>query len=539
MRVAAVWGTTVVGLRMLERGESFALGDEPEAVLPIPDGLQISPAPVRAAANGWELDPRGAVNGTIALRGRTEDAAALARVGAPVPIMPGDYGLLQYGQFAIFFQYTPQADRLKTGYFGPELLAVLAIFSSTVFHIGVLGLIRTLMTPPPIPKPIELTNPDELASRFGLKRAMIEEPPPPTPGEDKGGGQGVKDPGMRDKPDKGAKMPNPEGKLGVKGPHDRAEVPGEIRKGTHIGGLTEVLDGETGKVLWQKETKRCMAASPAIADGVLYVALMDPSPCKEPDTSAPGYVLALDAATGKEKWRFEAGVVESSPLVVDGTIYVGSWDRNVWAIDAATGKPRWSYPTGDRVKGSVSFRNGVVYVGSYDGKLYALDARTGKLRWRASGRSGILSGSRFYSTPALAYGRVFVGDLNGSVYAYGAQTGDLIWARSTGKYVYSSPAVWNKTVYVGSYDGKLYAFDAATGDTRWEFDARGPISGSPVVMAGLVYVSTFAERTYAVDAATGKKVWEFKDGQYSPIVTDGERVYLAGHVRLFALEPGS
>ncbi|MEZ5102626.1 MAG: PQQ-binding-like beta-propeller repeat protein [Thermoleophilia bacterium] len=307
--------------------------------------------------------------------------------------------------------------------------------------------------------------------------------------------------------------------------------------GTNLGRVVS-LDGETGKVLWQKETKRCMAASPAIADGVLYVALMDPSPCKDPDLSAPGYVLALDAATGKEKWRFEAGVVESSPLVVDGTVYVGSWDRNVWAIDAATGKPRWSYPTGDRVKGSVSFRNGVVYVGSYDGRLYALDARTGKLRWRASGRSGILSGSRFYSTPALAYGRVFVGDLNGSVYAYGAQTGDLIWSRSTDRYVYSSPAVWNRTVFVGSYDGTLYAFDAATGDTRWEFDAGGPISGSPVVMAGLVYVSTFDERTYAVNAETGKRVWEFKDGQYSPIVTDGERVYLAGHVRLFALEPG-
>jgi hypothetical protein len=233
-------------MRNLTRGQSFRLGDDALAELPIPDGLEMSPIPVRAAQGGWELDARGALGGTLTLRGRPEDPAALARTGAPVPVMPGDYGLLQYGQLAIFFQYVTAASSLPS-LGGTEPLSWLAVFSSSVFHIGVLGLIRTLMTPPPIPKPIELTNPDELASRFGLKRAMIEEPPPPTPGADDKGGQGVKDPGNRDKPDKGAKMPNPEGKLGVKGPHDKAEVPGEVRKGTHIGGLTEVLDGETGK----------------------------------------------------------------------------------------------------------------------------------------------------------------------------------------------------------------------------------------------------------------------------------------------------
>lgn len=233
-------------MRNLTRGQSFRLGDDALAELPIPDGLEMSPIPVRAAQGGWELDARGALGGTLTLRGRAEDPAALARTGAPVPVMPGDYGLLQYGQLAIFFQYVTSASSLPS-LGGAEPLSWLAVFSSSVFHIGVLGLIRTLMTPPPIPKPIELTNPDELASRFGLKRAMIEEPPPPTPGADDKGGQGVKDPGNRDKPDKGAKMPNPEGKLGVKGPHDKAEVPGEVRKGTHIGGLTEVLDGETGK----------------------------------------------------------------------------------------------------------------------------------------------------------------------------------------------------------------------------------------------------------------------------------------------------
>lgn len=101
LRVAAVWGTTVVALRSLETGESFELGDEPESVLPVPDGLDMSRAPIRAAQGAWEIDARGAVAGVLKLRGRDEDVASFARAGAPFPIVPGDFGLLQYGQFGI------------------------------------------------------------------------------------------------------------------------------------------------------------------------------------------------------------------------------------------------------------------------------------------------------------------------------------------------------------------------------------------------------------------------------------------------------
>src|SRR4051794_23556079 len=104
MRVAAVWGTTVVAMRALDRGESLILGDGPDALLPVPDGLSLPPVIVRANQGGWELDARGAVGGSLRLRGREEDPARLA-TGAPIAIIPGDHGLVQYGPFAVFFQY--------------------------------------------------------------------------------------------------------------------------------------------------------------------------------------------------------------------------------------------------------------------------------------------------------------------------------------------------------------------------------------------------------------------------------------------------
>jgi len=252
LRVAAVWGTTVMALRELKAGDSFELGDAEGAVLPIPDGLDMSMAPVRAAQGAWEIDARGAIAGVLKLRGRDEDVASFAKSGASFPIVPGDFGLLQYGQFGIFFQYSTAAAPIGN-YWAPELLVALALFSSGVLHVGILGLVRALMTPPPINKPLELTNPDEYAARFGLHRAEIETPPPPEPAADKSGGSGVENPGARDKKPQGGgrKVAGAEGKLGLNGAKDKTEIPGEIKPARNYGGISEVLQSETGEQIKQ------------------------------------------------------------------------------------------------------------------------------------------------------------------------------------------------------------------------------------------------------------------------------------------------
>jgi hypothetical protein len=266
LRVAAVWGTTVVAMKTLERGSSFVLGDDLDATLPIPDGIEMSAMPLRAAAGGWELDARGSVGGLLTLRGRAEDPVAIARVGQPVPVMPGDYGLIQYGQFSIFFQYTTQPIRMSAVR-APELLTMLAVFCSAILHIGVLMLVRTLHTPPQLPKPLELTNPDEFAARFGMKRAVIEPAQPVTAqGDDKSGGSGIKDPGARDpKPQGGGKkIKGDEGKLGFNKTGDHTALPGEIKPTTHYGGLSEVLEGDTGKEI-QSTLKSINTVSAALS----------------------------------------------------------------------------------------------------------------------------------------------------------------------------------------------------------------------------------------------------------------------------------
>jgi outer membrane protein assembly factor BamB len=305
-------------------------------------------------------------------------------------------------------------------------------------------------------------------------------------------------------------------------------------------GLVFAVEARTGRIAWHRQFAGCVAASPAVGGGVVYIGFMDPPPCRG---TSPSFLAALDAHTGKVLWRFHAGVIESPPLLTQGRVYFGSWDHRVYALDARTGRLDWSFSTGDRVKGGVALAGGTVFAGSYDGYLYALDARSGRLRWTAGG--GRLGG--LYATPSVANGRVFVGSTNGHVYAF-SSAGDQLWSVQTGSYVYSPAALARGTAYIGSYDHRLYALSQATGRVRWTFDAGAPISGAPTVLGGLVYFSTCgscssyesnprARRTFALDAATGRLAWRFPDGEYSPVIADRERLYLTGFTSLYGLAP--
>ena len=82
------------------------------------------------------------------------------------------------------------------------------------------------------------------------------------------------------------------------------------------------LDAKTGKQLWTKNFRRCAAASPTVWRGVVYQVLMHELPCRKHQAGATGMLIAMNARTGRELWSFRPGAIESSPLIVDGTIYL-------------------------------------------------------------------------------------------------------------------------------------------------------------------------------------------------------------------------
>jgi hypothetical protein len=263
LRTAAVWGTTVLSARELRGGQSFLFGDRANDVVPKPDGAMIADSPVRAVANGWELDARGATGGLVVLRGRRENPAELGRSGAPIPIVAGDYGLVQFGPtFSVFFQFSYAAPPIKQRRrldWGLVLSFVFALISV----LGALALIWAITTPPAIPKPLELTSAAELAVQFNLKSEPLEAPPQAGKEADDDKGKGIKDPGAKDKKEMGGgkKAKHAEGRLGRQGQAEKTEQTGDIQRG--LGGMAEALNSDVGD-----EVKKTLDTISSVADAL-------------------------------------------------------------------------------------------------------------------------------------------------------------------------------------------------------------------------------------------------------------------------------
>lgn len=220
------------------------------------------------------------------------------------------------------------------------------------------------------------------------------------------------------------------------------------------------------------------------------------------------------------QWSYETDdAVWGSPVVSNGTVYIGSYDHNLYAISAETGEEIWTFQTSNPVDGTPAVVDGTVYFGSFDKNIYALDARTGEKRWEYS------TGGLVRSSPTVFDGMVFIGthcyyaecmEYNepsasnpGYIYALDTQTGNEIWKYETDDEIVSSPAVVDGTVFIGSSDGKLYAINQHTGEIDWEFQTNGSIYSTPAVIGNTVYMSSNRDQVYALNRNTGERIWSF------------------------------
>ncbi len=142
------------------------------------------------------------------------------------------------------------------------------------------------------------------------------------------------------------------------------------------------------------DTRRGQESTPIEVDGVVYV------------TTAWSKVYAYSAKTGRQLWGYDpkvpgewavnacCDVVNRGVAVWDGKVYVGTIDARLIALDAGTGKVAWTVNVGEDSKpfsitGAPRVVKGKVLIGiagnEYEqrGYLSAYDAATGKLDWRA------------------------------------------------------------------------------------------------------------------------------------------------------------
>jgi outer membrane protein assembly factor BamB len=293
------------------------------------------------------------------------------------------------------------------------------------------------------------------------------------------------------------------------------------------------------KVLWERNTDPkdsgtpTDVTAPVYHQGKVFFAYVD------------GNLVAVDARSGKQVWtRRLAGHLESSPMAVGGTLYLGTDKTNVVALRAADGKVLWQFNSPAAIKASPSFHHGRLFVADYESGMFCLDAKSGKLLWRTNtSRVPPYGKGGFYSSPAIAFGRVYAARDDGTIYAFDERTGRVAWTFPTHNFVYGSPAVAEvpgtpPSVYIGSYDEHFYALDARDGKQRWRYDVGGAVPGTATVIGHTVYTSSFKTReAIGIDVRTHRKTFELHQAGYTPMVSDGRRLYLIGYYELIGLQP--
>jgi outer membrane protein assembly factor BamB len=278
-------------------------------------------------------------------------------------------------------------------------------------------------------------------------------------------------------------------------------------------------------VKWSYLTGDVVASSAAVgADGTVYVGSDDKN-------------LYAFNPDGTVKWTYAAtALVNSSPAIgSDGTVYVGSYDSYLYAVNS-DGSLRWKYATGSGVYSSPAIAtDGTVYVGSHDGKLHAINP-DGTSKWTFNG------GHWVNSSPAIGNdGTIYVGCSNGNLYALNPN-GSLKWSYTAESDIHSSPAIGaDGTIYVGCDGTKLYAINP-NGTLKWTFSATDRVHSSPAIgLDGTIYIGSFDHNIYAVNP-DGSLKWSYPTGdiiQYcSAIIGADGTVYIGSRDgKLYAMNP--
>ncbi len=276
--------------------------------------------------------------------------------------------------------------------------------------------------------------------------------------------------------------------------------------------IARTVDGASTAQPWVFKTGKGIFSTPVVAaDGTVYIGSADRN----------FYAINPD---GTEKWRFVTGeIIDSSALLDDtGRVYFGSGDGNLYALDAATGNEAWRFTAEDPTttnaiinwfEGNVAIGpDGTLYAGNDNFRIYAINRDDGSMKW------AFKAPDQTWSLPAVdpATGNLYVGNnsllniLGDNVFAI-TPGGKRRWSAGTNGTIAASPLLTqNDLVALGGYDGFLRAYDTASGDLAWEFGARDHIYASPAELADGTIIQPAADGTvYAINPGDGTVVWAY------------------------------
>ncbi|MHC4426661.1 MAG: outer membrane protein assembly factor BamB family protein [Planctomycetota bacterium] len=230
-------------------------------------------------------------------------------------------------------------------------------------------------------------------------------------------------------------------------------------------------------------------------------------------------------------WKFKTDdQIKSSPAIVDGLVFIGSSDANMYAIDLEDGHQVWAYKTPDAIEATPCVAEGSVYVGCSDGFLYALDAKTGSFKWKYETEGEILGAANWTRSPDGRSLWILVGSYDNRLHCVDSTSGKAVWTYETDNYINGSPAVDDQKTVFGGCDALIHVVSLADGSEVAQIDSGSYIAASAAFLEGQVYVGNYDNMFIRADIAAGKIVWEYA-GSDSPFFSSpaiGEDVVVVG-----------
>ena len=244
-------------------------------------------------------------------------------------------------------------------------------------------------------------------------------------------------------------------------------------------------------------------------------------------------------------WEYPLGTIrgqEATPLVIDGVMYTsGTWGY-VYAVDAATGRELWRYdpkaapqaarnPCCDLVNRGVAVWHGKVYVASVDGRLHALDAATGAKLWEADTITHHTLPYSSTGAPQIAGAVVVIGNsgsdmgrggVRGYVSAYDVDSGALRWRFYTVPPAVGAPlenpelAAAQRTWSAerrAQFKGGGTAWDGFAYDPKLQLVYFGTANAAPYDLRQLgpgTFDALYTASIIALHAATGRLAWYYQ-----------------------------
>ena len=231
------------------------------------------------------------------------------------------------------------------------------------------------------------------------------------------------------------------------------------------------------------------------------------------------------------------GFYKINPVLEGGIIYVASADGVVMALDAESGRVRWKNNLELALSGGVGHHAGSIFVGTSEGLVMRLSADSGEEIWRAVVSGEVLSAPQGDGQYVVA--QTYDGKLMGFDYASGERQWTytsnvpVLTLRGTG-----TPILSGDNAIAGFADGKVVAVNLRSGNVSWEARVAIPegtseierivdIDGSMSLQGAELYVASYQGRVVAIDTRSGRKLWQRNVSSVSGVGVGFGNVYVA------------